>query len=368
MEYAMTSLLKTFQHADFSWVRDKRVQKIIKKMPGEWYFVGGIVRDSLCGVKTYDIDITTLCSPEEIQQIFEPHFTISTIGKRFGTIAVYLPPFSFEITTARVESNCDGRWADVKQIRCFKLDSSRRDFTINALLFDGKGKIIDYHGGIRDLKNSQIKFIGKASKRIEEDYLRVLRFARFFGRYGDKNILKSQELPYAEEIKASLPFLSRLSPERIGSELTSMTKKPGTDLAVGLVNRYGIAKTLFGKNLSLSTPWLKTPEEKLAHMISAISYKSLGINRRVKHYIYLLEKTTNIPRRMAEIWRKFKNPQYLSDFLRFNQMQPQVFPDTIKVKLNYEEIPPRERSRRTIEYLEKFFMEKIKTTPIIKTR
>ena len=355
MEYSLKSLLNTFKNGDFSWIRDKRVQRVMAKMPGEWYFVGGIVRDSLCGVKTHDIDITTLCSPEEIQQAFEPYFTISTIGKRFGTIAVYSAPFSFEITTARVDSNFDGRWAAVKQIGCFKLDSSRRDFTINALLFDGKDKFIDYHKGLQDLQNSRLKFIGDASQRIEEDYLRVLRFARFFGRYGDKNILNSKELPYEKEIKASLPFLSRLSPERIGSELTSIAKKPGTNLAISLVNRYGIAKTLFGKDLSLSQPWLITPEEKLANMIRLIPYKSLGINRRVKHYIYLLEKPHNIPRRMAEIWQRFKNPQYLSDFLRFNQMVPRVFPDKIKININYETIPPMERSQKTLEYLEKFF-------------
>jgi tRNA nucleotidyltransferase/poly(A) polymerase len=352
MKYKMASVLKQFPKADFSWVQDQRVQKIINRIPGQWYFVGGIVRDSLCGIKTYDIDITTLCSPDEIHRVFQDGFTISTIGKRFGTIAVYLGGFSFEITTARVETNCDGRWADVKQIRCFKLDSSRRDFTINALLFDGKETIIDYHGGIEDLRSSRIRFIGDASQRLQEDYLRVLRYIRFSGRYGQKI---NFELPYEKEIRASLPFLSRLSPERIGSELTSMVKKPGTNLAIELLNRYDVAQTLFGKNLPLCTPMLITPEEKLAYMVGKIKYTPLGLAKQVKHYVYLLEKHPNLFRRMAEIWQKFNNPKYLNDFLRFNGIKPQIFPKTITINLDYSKIPIKERSKKQIEYLERFF-------------
>ena len=94
----------------------------------------------------------------------------------------------FEITTLRKDIKTDGRHAVVEFTKNWVEDSKRRDFTINAISCDFNGKLYDYHNGIRDLKNGKINFIGNTKKRIQEDYLRILRFFRFYTYYGKNNL------------------------------------------------------------------------------------------------------------------------------------------------------------------------------------
>ena len=178
-------------------------------------FVGGCVRKYLSNDKIDDIDIATTLSAEEIKEKFlNTKFNIVETGIKHGTVTLVTDKFNLEITTLRKDVETDGRHAEVEYIDDWQLDSERRDFTINAIYLDINGKIFDPQMGTVDLKNNNVKFIGDPQKRIEEDYLRIIRFLRFKIMYDSK-----VELSTINAIKQNLDGIKKISKERILSEL-----------------------------------------------------------------------------------------------------------------------------------------------------
>jgi len=163
-----------------------------------------------------DIDIATDLLPQEVINLFELK-GINTLptGIKFGTVSVFIEDEVFEVTTLRCDLESDGRHAKVSFSKDFKEDASRRDFTINALSYDPlEEKIYDYFGGLEDLKNHKVRFIGNPTARITEDYLRILRFFRFSARYA--KIIDNEALAACLDLKENL---NKLSKERIKSEM-----------------------------------------------------------------------------------------------------------------------------------------------------
>ena len=178
-------------------------------------FVGGCVRKYLSNDKIDDIDIATTLSVEEIKEKFlNTKFNIVETGIKHGTVTLVTDKFNLEITTLRKDVETDGRHAEVEYIDDWQLDSERRDFTINAIYLDINGKIFDPQMGKVDLKNNNVKFIGDPQKRIEEDYLRIIRFLRFKIMY-DRKV----ELSTINAIKQNLDGIKKISKERILIEL-----------------------------------------------------------------------------------------------------------------------------------------------------
>jgi len=178
-------------------------------------FVGGCVRKYLSNNKIDDIDIATTLSAEEIKEKFKnTKFNVVETGIKHGTITLVTGKFNLEITTLRKDVETDGRHAEVEYIDDWQLDSERRDFTINAIYLDINGKIFDPQMGTVDLKNNNVKFIGDPQKRIEEDYLRIIRFLRFKIMYDSK-----VELSTINAIKQNLDGIKKISKERILIEL-----------------------------------------------------------------------------------------------------------------------------------------------------
>ena len=144
------------------------------------YIVGGCVRDNILGKEPKDWDICTSALPEQISKSFKSHHIIET-GLRHGTVTLMLEHKPFEITTFRI----DGRYSDnrrpdgVKFVRDLKTDLSRRDFTVNAIAYSPNGGIVDFFGGINDLKKGVIRCVGDPAQRFREDALRILRAFRF---------------------------------------------------------------------------------------------------------------------------------------------------------------------------------------------
>lgn len=162
----------------------KKIFEIFSKEQDSVRLVGGSVRDLLLGKDVSDFDFATKYLPDEIEEILNAA-NVKNIptGKKFGTITAVVNGKNFEITTLRKDNETDGRHCEPEFVDDYKIDAARRDFTINALYLDSAGKIHDYFGGEEDLKNGIVRFIGNASERIEEDYLRILRFFRFSLRY-----------------------------------------------------------------------------------------------------------------------------------------------------------------------------------------
>ena len=178
-------------------------------------FVGGCVRKHLANEVVDDIDIATILSTEEIKDRFKnTYFKVIDTGIKHGTVTLVSNQFKLELTTLRKDLTTDGRHAEVEYINDWQLDSERRDFTINAIYLDINGKIFDPQMGTIDLKNSNVKFIGDPQKRIEEDYLRIIRFIRFKILY-NSNVEPST----SEAIKLNLNGIKKISKERILVEL-----------------------------------------------------------------------------------------------------------------------------------------------------
>ena len=145
----------------------------------------------------------------------------SETGIKYGTITALINDFKFEITSLRKDLSTDGRHAKVEFTSNWEQDAQRRDFTINAIYSDISGEVYDPLNGIEDLKNGIIKFIGDPNQRIQEDYLRILRYLRFYTQY-NKN--KFHDEITIKAIKRNLDGLAKISRERILGELFKMMK------------------------------------------------------------------------------------------------------------------------------------------------
>jgi len=178
-------------------------------------FVGGCVRKHLSYNQIDDIDIATILSTEQIKEKFkDTNFKVVETGIKYGTITLVSKNYKLELTSLRKDIKTDGRHAEVEYIDDWQLDSERRDFTINAIYLDINGNIFDPQMGSVDLKNNNIKFIGDPQKRIEEDYLRIIRFIRFKIMYNSK-----VEPTTNDAIKQNLNGIKKISKERILIEL-----------------------------------------------------------------------------------------------------------------------------------------------------
>jgi len=179
-------------------------------------FVGGCVRKAICGENIDDIDLATSFEPDEVKKrLNREDIKVVDTGISHGTVTAILNKKKFEITTLRKDVSTDGRHANVEFTSNWEEDASRRDFTINAIYADIEGRIFDPLNGVSDLQNGIIKFIGSPEQRIQEDYLRILRYFRFFTQHSktdyDQNIIRS--------IKQYINGLNKISNERIFDEL-----------------------------------------------------------------------------------------------------------------------------------------------------
>jgi len=179
-------------------------------------FVGGCVRKALCGEQIDDIDLATSLKPEEVKKkLRKKNIKVIDTGILHGTVTAILNKKKFEITTLRKDVSTDGRHARVQFTSNWEQDASRRDFTINAIYSDIEGRIFDPFNGKMDLLNGQVNFIGSTEERIQEDYLRILRYFRFFIQY-NKTSLDTNSL---KAIKKNINGLNKISKERIFDEL-----------------------------------------------------------------------------------------------------------------------------------------------------
>ena len=179
-------------------------------------FVGGCVRKAICGEYIDDIDLATSLEPDQVKKrLNKVNIKVIDTGISHGTVTAILNNKKFEITTLRKDVSTDGRHANVEFTSNWEEDASRRDFTINAIYADIEGRIFDPLNGISDLQNGVIKFIGSPKERIQEDYLRILRYFRFFIQYSkldyDQDVIRS--------IKQYINGLNKISNERIFAEL-----------------------------------------------------------------------------------------------------------------------------------------------------
>ena len=184
-------------------------------------YVGGCLRKIIRREKVDDIDLATNLNPKEVISALKKNdINFYETGIEHGTITVIIEDHKFEITSLREDINTDGRHAKVKFSIDWKKDASRRDFSINSIYSDANGNLFDPFNGKKDLENGLIKFIGNPEERIKEDYLRILRYLRFFLIYS--NHKHDQEI--LRILRKNITGISNLSKDRLFDELKKFIK------------------------------------------------------------------------------------------------------------------------------------------------
>ncbi|MDI3470810.1 MAG: CCA tRNA nucleotidyltransferase [Pseudolabrys sp.] len=205
-----------------SWLSGGPLPRLLQVLDGdgeEARVVGGAVRNALLGEPIAEIDVATTARPDEMmRRVTAAKFKAVPTGIEHGTVTVIVDGAPFEVTTLRHDVETDGRHAKVAFGRDWKADAERRDFTMNALSAARDGVVHDYVGGLEDLAARRVRFIGEPRRRIEEDYLRILRFFRFNAAYGE-GVLDPEGLHACIVSRAGLAQLSR---ERVRMELVKL--------------------------------------------------------------------------------------------------------------------------------------------------
>ena len=184
-------------------------------------YVGGCVRKIINKENVDDIDLATNLNPKEVSSLLKKNnINFYETGIEHGTITAVIDDYKFEITSLREDFNTDGRHAKVNFSTDWKRDASRRDFSINSIYADTNGNLFDPFNGKKDLENGLIRFIGDPEERIKEDYLRILRYLRFFLNYSNQK--HDQEI--LRVIRKNLSGISNLSKDRLFDELKKFIK------------------------------------------------------------------------------------------------------------------------------------------------
>lgn len=216
---------------------------------GEARAVGGAVRDHLMGIEGADVDLASTLTPQQTMELSAQHgWKAIPTGIDHGTVTVVLPSRVVEVTTLRKDVTTDGRRATVAFTDNWQEDAARRDFTMNALYMDARGKIYDYFGGEKDIAAHRVHFIGDAATRIAEDGLRMLRFFRFLASVGK---------PPADDgamaaIATQLAMVEKLSGERIANEMRKLLSAPSPAYALRMMKESGLAARVFGAQIDPS--------------------------------------------------------------------------------------------------------------------
>ncbi|MBP1852571.1 CCA tRNA nucleotidyltransferase [Rhizobium halophytocola] len=221
----------------FQSPRLARVFDLLNRDGGEVRVVGGAVRNSLMGLDVEDIDLATTLSPQDVtRRAGADGIKAVPTGIDHGTVTLVIEGQPFEVTTLRRDVETDGRHAEVAFGVDWAEDAARRDLTINALYAGADGEVIDLVDGLSDIETGTVRFIGDAARRIDEDYLRVLRFFRFFAWYGKGR-------PDADGLRASARAkakLSTLSAERVWAETKKLLSAPDPGRALLWMRQSGV--------------------------------------------------------------------------------------------------------------------------------
>ena len=309
-----TKLLENIKEAQIIFFQLNEIGKSCKVR-----FVGGCVRKVICGEEIDDIDLATSHEPEEVKKILNKgNIKVVETGISHGTVTAILNNKKFEITTLRKDIFTDGRHANVEFTTSWEADALRRDFTINAIYVDIEGRIFDTVQGVNDLQSGKIQFIGSSTERIQEDYLRILRYFRFFTQYSkiehDQNIIRS--------IKKNINGLNKISNERIFDELKKiLLLKNICDLFSNKISKE-VIENIFPqirfcerlKNLSVLNQ--KTKKQYDVYLILALLI--LDQSNNYEYFCHKYKTSNNTKNRFKNISENFKNLKSKGFYLEEN--------------------------------------------------
>jgi poly(A) polymerase len=232
-----------------AWLTDAKTRAVLAALGPDTRFVGGAVRNALMGREVSDVDIATPLVPDEVaKRLTAAGLGAVPTGVEHGTITAISSGKPFEVTTLRRDVATDGRRAVVAFTTDWKEDAQRRDFTMNALYATADGEVVDLVGGVADLTAGRVRFVGDATLRIREDYLRILRLFRFHAWYG-KGDIDADALHAAAAEKAGLV---QLSGERVQKELLRLLEAENPAPVLRTMAAAGILSELLPGALSIA--------------------------------------------------------------------------------------------------------------------
>ena len=226
--------------ADAGWLQNPSLQRVMAAIAaagGEARVAGGAVRNALMGEEVTEVDLATTLSPQQVMEACAAQgMEVYPTGIGHGTVTVVCAHEPYEVTTLRHDVETDGRRAIVSFTDDWDADAMRRDFTMNALYCDRLGRVYDPTQGYRDILRRAVIFVGDPMQRIAEDYLRILRFFRFYARYGE-GAPDAAGLDACTRLQAGLDHLSA---ERIRQEMFKLLAAKGAVPTLQLMAKQGI--------------------------------------------------------------------------------------------------------------------------------
>ncbi|KAJ8361127.1 hypothetical protein SKAU_G00176520 [Synaphobranchus kaupii] len=261
------------------------IAELFEKNHFELRIAGGAVRDLLSGKRPDDVDFATTATPDDMKRIFQAAGVrmINNKGEKHGTITARIHSENFEVTTLRVDVQTDGRHAEVEFTRDWKKDAERRDLTINSMFFGLDGTLYDYFSGYEDLKNRRVRFVGSAEQRIQEDYLRILRYFRFYGRVAVR--AGEHEPGTLQAIRENAQGMAAISGERIWVELKKMLVGKHAAHLIEVMYELGVAQYMGlpveGNVAELTRVWQQSHawSPKPMTLLSALLRRSADVDR-----------------------------------------------------------------------------------------
>lgn len=325
----------------------EKILHILDKKEHRPRIIGGYVRDKLLSIENNDIDIASPLKPEVVMNLLVKH-NIKTIptGIEFGTVTAIVGNNIFEITSLRKDIKCDGRRAVVEFTEDFALDAERRDFTINSLSYCPFEHIIyDYTNGLHDLASRKVRFIGNASDRIKEDYLRILRFFRFSSNYAEE--LDSLGYIACQENHEGIKTLSR---ERINSEMDkillskkrydmlSTIKKIDLDVFDGLNIDEEILSDIKGNDLNVIYAGIFAQNDLsiLKTHLNKLGFSKFRTNMILK--LQALQNSEDVVCDLLECWIDGKKMEPYLSFALSKKLITKS--DSLKLTDNFNTFPP----------------------------
>jgi len=291
---------------------------IFQRHQHEIRVAGGAVRDLLMDIQPSDLDFATVATPEQMKEIFtaENIRMINMTGEKHGTITARInDKENFEITTLRIDVVNHGRHADVVFTQNWELDSSRRDLTINSMFLGFDGTVYDYFGGFEDLKKRRVAFVGNAETRIQEDYLRILRYFRFSAKVSLDPTKHEPETQLA--IKENIQGLAQISGERIWIELKQILTSEQAGPLLETMLELGIA------------PHIGLPEELNMEEFRAV-WKRAKENNVKLQAISLLATLMDTPEEAIDLRERLKYTTFEKELSIWIVQKRDTIPDPLK--------------------------------------
>ena len=311
-------------------------------------YVGGCVRKILNQEVVDDIDLAVNLNPNQVKECLQSsNIKFFETGIKHGTITANIGQKSFEITSLREDFDADGRHAKVKYTKDWLQDSSRRDFTINSIYADKDGNLFDPNGGVKHLEEGSVIFIGDPNKRIQEDYLRILRYVRFFLNYSNQ----SHNLSVQKTIRQNIAGIANLSKERLMSELKKiMLSKNFLQISKDLFS-LEILKTIFPQliylqNLENINDFSKKIFNKKS-FIFLISYLIIDETDNANYFLFKYNFSNEDKKRIKFLFENFQlfsekdffNKKNLQKIFYFNNQSYVI--DLLDLKIFHSKTAPK---------------------------